>query len=395
MRLFILGLLASAVLILPAPPTHAAAFDTLGGGQPDIFGHRGTNIFARENTIEAFRLSSQMGANGFELDVQLTKDNQLVVMHDAHLNTRTNVESVFAASRARADGRYYIADFTVAELKTLTVDNPGNETIFNPALNPFAPPAGYAYKIPTYNEVLDILPTLPAGTKVLTEVKDVYDNRPAAERQMISDLLVQAWTERGLTGANSPIIVQSYSGVFMNDIAQRLETAGIAIPTVLLAGNTWLQENGITTAAQFKAFIQANFANLDGFALDFNLFDILGANDGAFNPNGLDLVELLHELEKLVFAYTLGIPPDMPLFGTDGYIEFIFGYDPTDPTTWAALFGQQYNDLYRLGIDGIITNAPDVGAATRALYAVPGPATGGILLLAMTGMALARGRRAA
>ena len=71
MRSFLSALVLGATLAAPMAAS-AASFDTLSGGVPDIFGHRGTNIFSRENTIEAFRLSSQMGANGFELEPEMT-----------------------------------------------------------------------------------------------------------------------------------------------------------------------------------------------------------------------------------------------------------------------------------------------------------------------------------
>ena len=47
-----------------------------------IFGHRGASGYAPENTIEAFRLAAEMGADGVELDVQMTRDGELVVAHD-------------------------------------------------------------------------------------------------------------------------------------------------------------------------------------------------------------------------------------------------------------------------------------------------------------------------
>ncbi len=54
-------------------------------GRPLILGHRGDTRLARENTIEAFRRALEVGADGVELDVRLSRDGQLVVHHDALL----------------------------------------------------------------------------------------------------------------------------------------------------------------------------------------------------------------------------------------------------------------------------------------------------------------------
>lgn len=55
------------------------------GSSPAIFGHRGASAEARENTLEAFLLAAQLGADGVELDVRRAGDNALVVHHDAAL----------------------------------------------------------------------------------------------------------------------------------------------------------------------------------------------------------------------------------------------------------------------------------------------------------------------
>lgn len=47
-----------------------------------VWAHRGASAYAPENTLEAFRLGAEQGADGVELDVQLSKDGQLVVIHD-------------------------------------------------------------------------------------------------------------------------------------------------------------------------------------------------------------------------------------------------------------------------------------------------------------------------
>ena len=47
-----------------------------------VWAHRGASGYAPENTLEAFKKAEKMKADGVELDVQLTKDGELVVIHD-------------------------------------------------------------------------------------------------------------------------------------------------------------------------------------------------------------------------------------------------------------------------------------------------------------------------
>ncbi|BBF45049.1 glycerophosphoryl diester phosphodiesterase [Lachnospiraceae bacterium KM106-2] len=72
----------------------------------EIWGHRGASAYETENTLEAFELAIHQGADGIELDVQLTKDNQLVVFHDETL-----------LRVAKREG--YIKDYTLQELKQI------------------------------------------------------------------------------------------------------------------------------------------------------------------------------------------------------------------------------------------------------------------------------------
>ena len=55
-----------------------------------ILGHRGASGYAPENTLEAFQLAMDMGADGFELDVHLSKDGELIVMHDETVDRTTD-----------------------------------------------------------------------------------------------------------------------------------------------------------------------------------------------------------------------------------------------------------------------------------------------------------------
>ncbi|MBP1860109.1 glycerophosphodiester phosphodiesterase [Rhizobium herbae] len=76
------------------------------GKLPFCIGHRGASGHARENTLEAFLLASDLGAEMWELDTQLTKDGIVVVSHDDHL------ARVFGVDR-------HISQMTAAELGEL------------------------------------------------------------------------------------------------------------------------------------------------------------------------------------------------------------------------------------------------------------------------------------
>lgn len=62
-----------------------------------ILGHRGASAHAPENTVEAFRLAAEQGADGVELDVRRTADGDLVVHHDAAI---TGVGAIVDHTRA-------------------------------------------------------------------------------------------------------------------------------------------------------------------------------------------------------------------------------------------------------------------------------------------------------
>ena len=59
-------------------------------GRPLIIAHRGLTSGAPENTVAAFRAAAEAGADGVELDVRLSRDGEVVVLHDHGLERTTN-----------------------------------------------------------------------------------------------------------------------------------------------------------------------------------------------------------------------------------------------------------------------------------------------------------------
>jgi glycerophosphoryl diester phosphodiesterase len=75
-------------------------------GRPLLFAHRGASRQAPENTLEAFDLAARLGADVLEMDVHLSADGEIMVMHDARLERTTN-------------GTGFLRDHTCAALQQL------------------------------------------------------------------------------------------------------------------------------------------------------------------------------------------------------------------------------------------------------------------------------------
>ena len=73
---------------------------------PLVLGHRGASHDAPQNTLAAFRRAVEVGANGIELDVHLSRDGVPVVIHDAKVDATT-------------DGTGYVSAMSLEELKAL------------------------------------------------------------------------------------------------------------------------------------------------------------------------------------------------------------------------------------------------------------------------------------
>ncbi len=144
-----------------------------------IYGHRGASGYAPENTLEAFRLAAEMGADGVELDVHLSRDGEVVVTHDEKIDRVS-------------DGTGYVKDYTLAELKRFH---------FNRTHPEYTQAA-----IPTLREVFELLG--PAGLRVNVELKTGYIDYPgleekcvrlAADTGMTDRVLYSSFNHRSLT----------------------------------------------------------------------------------------------------------------------------------------------------------------------------------------------------
>lgn len=136
--------------------------------------HRGGSGIAPENTIEAFGRAHRMGVRTMELDVHLTLDGELVVIHDETLERTT-------------DGRGAVAEARVAELVRLDA---GYRFVDGRGKTPYA---GRGLRIPTFREVVTTFPDVffvvelkPVGDGIARAIRGAIDAMQVHDRVCVA-----------------------------------------------------------------------------------------------------------------------------------------------------------------------------------------------------------------
>jgi glycerophosphoryl diester phosphodiesterase len=160
-------------------------------------GHRGVMGVEPENTLRSFIAAQHAGLDLIELDLHLSKDGALVVMHDADVDRTT-------------DGSGPIAEMTLAELRALD--------------------AGHGERVPVFEEVLDAV-----RAPLQAEIKDTAAARALAEvmhrRDLVGRVEVSSFHDEAITeitrlvpGVRTALIASRYG----TDVVDRAVEAGAA-----------------------------------------------------------------------------------------------------------------------------------------------------------------------
>ncbi|MBM7647419.1 glycerophosphoryl diester phosphodiesterase [Bacillus ectoiniformans] len=188
--------MALAFMVQPIQQSYAT--DSIGEiRQVDNVAHRGAAGYAPENTMAAFDKAMEMKADYIEIDVQRSKDGELVVIHD-HTVDRTT------------DGTGYIKDLTFDQIRELDAGSFKGEEF-------------KGEKVPTFEEVLD---TYHGKIGILIELKspELY---PGMEEQVAEEL-----KERKLDQPqNEKTILQSFNFESMKKMDELLPKVPIGVLT--------------------------------------------------------------------------------------------------------------------------------------------------------------------
>ncbi len=116
----------------------------VSNGQIKYIAHRGASYYAPENSLAAIKLAAELGCDGAECDIQLTKDHQIVLWHDGNTGRLTNK-------------KLEIAKCNWSELKELNIK-------LSPTNSPF-------FEGQTIPLLKDVLKTIKKGQLLVIEIK--------------------------------------------------------------------------------------------------------------------------------------------------------------------------------------------------------------------------------
>ena len=368
-------------------PAGPLALKTLDGTAPVVVAHRGASGYLPEETLEAYTLAIDLGADVVEPDLIATKDGVLIARHDPNLDYSTNVAShpEFAARKktTQVDGEtqtgWFASDFTLAEIKTLGAITTDAEraTVYNGV-----------FKVVTFQELIDLVKAKSAAKGRAIAIYPETKN-PTYHRALglpLEETLIAQLTAAGWNSKTAPVYVQSFEPSSL----QTLRSKGLNTRLIQLidADDVDLKTGALTFAAPYDR-------PYDWFkAGDTRLFSAM------VTPAGLAEIK----------TYADGIGPwkpyIVPVKGTldasgavkdlngDGKVNWADATTQT-PTTLipdahkAGLFVHAYTfrnerrrlaydyqgdpkaeylQFYRLGLDGLFSDFADTAIAARRDY---------------------------
>ena len=306
-------------------------------GEVLVIAHRGASGYLPEHTLEAKAYAHALGAHYIEQDVVATRDDELIVIHDIHLDRVTDVAERFPG-RHRDDGRYYARDFDLAEIRTLVAgERRGDDGVS----------AAFPRRFPTGvgREEIRLIQGMNRATGrvagIYPEIKNPAWHR--SEGVDLSALVLRQLDDLGYHDKADPVYLQCFDA---DEVRRIRHDLGCRLKMVqLLAENAWEESPTDYDRLKTPEGLQSLAGTVDAIGPWLGqLVDIAGV-DG--QPVSTGLVSAAHQAGLAVHPYTFRAEQLPPGFDTLG--EMVHWFVAT------------------LGIDGLFTDFPDLALEALAL----------------------------
>lgn len=302
---------------------------------PLVIAHRGASGYLPEHTLEAKTLAFEMGADFLEQDIVTSRDDVLLVLHDIHLDRVSDVALKFP-ERRRPDGRYYVRDFDLDEIRTLSAWERMNED-GTPVYPGRFPARSGDFGFNTLDEELVLVRGLNhehgRSVGVYPEIK-----RPAWHREEgvdIAPLLLRTLADHGYEEMPDQVYVQCFDDTEVRRLRNELKCP---YPLVQLIGeNAWQEAATDFTALRTPEGVQGIAEYADGIGPHVtHLFDLAGV-DGV--PVVADLASQAREAGLTMHPFTFRVDDLPPGFASFDDLVVFF--------------------VNEVRVDGLFTDFPD------------------------------------
>jgi len=328
-----------------------------------VIAHRGASGYLPEHSLAAKAMAYAMRADYIEQDVVMTKDDQLIILHDHFLDRVTNVMSVFPHRYRVIDGkkRWFAIDFTLAEIKTLrmtegfTLDakTQHKKNIYQERFPIFKS----HFTVSTLQEEIELIQGLnhSLGKRngyqvgLYVEIKAPWFHRH--EGKDISTATLQVLKKYGYTTKSDKIFVQCFDADELQRINyQLMPQLGMNLKLVQLIAmtdwhETYTYKNNVAIPYQYDWMFNAGaMKKIAQYADGIGPWKPMIVSDDSTidNLNITNMVKEAHAAGLVVHPYT-------------------FRKDPGRIPNYAKNFNQLLTIfLYQVGVDGIFTDYTDI-----------------------------------
>lgn len=312
--------------------------------RPLVVAHRGASAYRPEHTAASYELAIELGADLVEPDVMVTRDGALVVRHDRQLSLSTDIADhpEFAHRRRVKTVRgvavrdWFVEDFDLAELRTLGCIEP------DPDVRPLNTAYDGSFGVMTLEEVIDLVldrATPGRDVGVLVELAPFLEG-PGED---LPALLAAELRRLGVASGDGPITLQSFEP---EPLAWLREDLGSDCPPLVRLVHDGPAFDDLLTARGLREI--STYAH----GIGPNLDRVMLRDADGFLASTSDLVDRSHDADLAVFVWKLR--PENAFLPR----QFRLGEDPRAHGNSAA----EAEALVDLGVDALITDAPEVAA---------------------------------
>jgi len=318
-----------------------------------VIAHRGASGYLPEHSMACKAMAYAMGVDYIEQDVVMTKDDQLVILHDHYLDRVTDVASVYP-ERKRKDGRYYVIDFTLEEIRKLkmtegfTIIDGKKEAVYSDRF----PIWSSSFRVHTFEEEIELIKGLNKSTGnnigLYPEIKSPWFH--LKEGKDISKKTLEILKKYGYLSKKDKIFLQCFDPNELKRIRTKLlPSLGMDLKLVqLIAMSLWCETMELKDGSYQMYFYEWMFQP-GGMAKVAEYADGVGPwKPMIISPMSTKDKIIVTDLVKDAHAAGMKVHP------------YTFRLDKGKIPEYAASYEDMLNIFYyKAGVDGVFTDFPD------------------------------------